>query len=1251
MKKVITIIMLLCFCLNLMPNVSFAAESLDEALGEVSIYNGGSELKYLSVNGAVRPMTYVYFNYVNRLGQTKEIPAYCVNPNDKGVAQVVKQGQSVKYSAADKASDPKIMGIIACGYPTRSLKELGLENAEEAYYATKTALWCYLLSSWDINKTAVNPNLSGTEKAAAERVLAAVRDIYTRGTWWDRIYTPKLTVQADKEYAYPVTINGTEYLQQEVTVTSETWVEYYINVAFADETSVPQGTKIVDLNNKETNKITFQSTGNGYSGKFKILYPKNSLNSSTNASEGAVQLNFKGNVYQYAVYYAVCAETDKYGKIQNYICDTDPTAPINISFMSKYKAENAPDEDKPSTDNPTTALEIIKVEKGTNKPLAGAIFEVKGPHGDVLGSFSTDMNGKITLPLTLSGTYIVAEKTAPKNYLLSKDNTKTVTVSYNQTATVTFANEPYGDLRIEKIGGVSGESLAGAQIEVKSLTDGTTYSGTTQTGGSWNLSELKPGAYEIKELTAPKGYKLDNKTYTAKVNTGEVTTVTLKNYAKSGLRIIKYDEKTMERLPDTTFEVYKDTVLIGTFTTDELGEITLLDLAEGTYMVKEIAADDSHLVNSTPQEIEIKAGEERIYELVFFNAQKPGINLVKVDRDTMQPLANAKFKITQVGGSFSKGYVTNENGEISLDKLTPGAYEVKEISAPNGYLIDESTRIIQINANGNAQFVFTNTAKPTLTVKKVDAITGDVLKNAEFQIYRASDNTASGELNFIGTYYTDENGEIKLNNFATGWYKITETKAPDGYELAKEATQIVYLAGGMNKIDAETGKRLKGAEFEIRKLNGEIIGQFTTDENGVIHLENLKDGWYQATETKAPKDYILDTAPHNFEIKDGKTASITVKNSKASAILLRKIDSETKEGIYGVKFLLSDANHKPLGTYESDQNGYIYIDEELEDGKYYIREIEPAEGYNLDTKERTFYLRYGKTEEIIWENTAEKGQIQIVKKSADLNYTNGLPAGTLLPNAIFTVTNSKGKVVNTIQTDSRGIAVSKLLPLGYYTIEEIQAPAHYAKNAETITAHIEFSGQAVKFEILNKSLYTNVAVEKKGYLEAMAGQVIRYDFPTVQNNSNVTLMNFYWRDILPTDAVRLEKISTGTWSENLNYKIMYKTNLRDYRLLKDNLQGGKNYLLDCSSKALNLASGEYVTEVMFAFGAVPQKFTNVTNPYLTCTVKKTMPHNYTFTNKTDVGGIYGKAWIMANDWQTTKVYNKLNPPTLPKTGY
>ena len=78
-----------------------ASDDLTEALGEVSIYNGGEELRYLTVSGAVRPMSYVYLNYVNRLGETKEIPAYCVNPNDDGVTQVVNVGESVKYLAND----------------------------------------------------------------------------------------------------------------------------------------------------------------------------------------------------------------------------------------------------------------------------------------------------------------------------------------------------------------------------------------------------------------------------------------------------------------------------------------------------------------------------------------------------------------------------------------------------------------------------------------------------------------------------------------------------------------------------------------------------------------------------------------------------------------------------------------------------------------------------------------------------------------------------------------------------------------------------------------------------------------------------------------------------------------------------------------------------------------------------------------------------------------------------------------------
>ena len=160
-------------------------------------------------------------------------------------------------------------------------------------------------------------------------------------------------------------------------------------------------------------------------------------------------------------------------------------------------------------------------------------------------------------------------------------------------------------------------------------------------------------------------------------------------------------------------------------------------------------------------------------------------------------------------------------------------------------------------------------------------------------------------------------------------------------------------------------------------------------------------------------------------------------------MLIHKVDSVTGKGIYGVTFLVSDRNGNPIGQYASDQNGYVYIDKELTDGKYYVREIEAAEGYVLDTTVRTFYVRYGATSEITWKNTPTMGQIQITKKSADDNPVNGLPAGTLLLGATFEVYNRAGKLVDTIVTGKNGVAISKTQPLGRYTIRETKAPTYY----------------------------------------------------------------------------------------------------------------------------------------------------------------------------------------------------------------
>ena len=530
-KRLISMFLVLVMALGLFPISAFAASStIGGALGEVNITNGGYKMSYLSMNGVVRSQSYTYFNFKSASGAIKEIPAYCINPTTKGVPQSVSPGESIKYIANEASNDPKIVGIIANGYPHRGLSELKLDNKYQAYYATKMALWCYLIDGWSIDRLTVNPSLSGVEKERGEKLLAAAKDIYKRGTWWNRVPQPTITVTADKDSAYPVTIDGKEYLQQVFTADSETWVcDYDIDIGFTMPDEVPEGTRIVDMNNNDITKIRTSPNGASYAGQFKVLYPKDSVSDQT----GAVQMSLHANVYKYAIYYALCAETSKYGTLQRYMCDTDPTTEIRQSTFSRYSAAPSDTPDEPETSTETTLI-IKKVETGTNTPLSGATFEVKAPDGTVLGSFVTDTSGKIIIPLTLSGQYVITEKTAPKWHLLGTETTKTVSVDYGNTATVTFENAPYGNLRVDKIDADSGASLAGATVEIKHIESGVTQTGTTDLGGSVYFDKLKPGAYQVREVSAPSGFVKDDQTYTVNVTSGTETSFVLKKSGKAG---------------------------------------------------------------------------------------------------------------------------------------------------------------------------------------------------------------------------------------------------------------------------------------------------------------------------------------------------------------------------------------------------------------------------------------------------------------------------------------------------------------------------------------------------------------------------------------------------------------------------------------------------------------------------------------------------------------------------------------------
>ena len=451
------------------------------------------------------------------------------------------------------------------------------------------------------------------------------------------------------------------------------------------------------------------------------------------------------------------------------------------------------------------------------------------------------------------------------------------------------------------------------------------------------------------------------------------------------------------------------------------------------------------------------------------------------------------------------------------------------------------------------------------------------------------------------------------------------------------------------KINADkTSQRIPNTTFEIRKVDGALVDTVTTGKTGRA-FSPLEDGAYYAVEIEAAEGFHLDDTPHYFEVKNGKTATLTIKNKALSGILIHKIDSTTGDGIYGATFLLYDSNKNPVGQYETDQDGWIYITGLTKAGRYYIREL-ANEGYHVDTQLKAIYVTAGKTVEIEWENEPITGQIQIYKFAAEYNSVAGTAAGAPLRGAVYEIINARsGKVVDYITTDARGVAASKPLPLTRYQIREVTAPAYWQLDPTVHDVTLEYPGQIIKLSAYDKPASLGVTITKRGNAQVMAGQSMRYDL-TVANTSNVPLESFFWHDKIPYDVARPTTLTTGTYSARLNYRVLYKTNYNtSYQVLASNLLTGNNYSF--ALNAIPMQAGEVITDIYFDFGTVPVGFQSVTNPTLSVMVKGTAVNGYQMVNRADVGGKYQGTWQTAQASWVTIIRSLFGVPTLPKTGY
>ena len=977
-----------------------------------------------------------------------------------------------------------------------------------------------------------------------------------------------------------------------------------------------------------------------------------------------------------------------------------------------------------SFDNsPDGTLLIKKVDaKHPTKVLAGAKFRVQYTNGTLLGNdngiFTTDENGQITIAgLEPKKTIIVTEIEAPAGYIID-GQAQTIDIKSGKVVSITFKNAPKGELVIEKTDAATGKLLPGAEFIIRK-SDGTEVgadgnihndltieSGTLSsdshfvTGGDGRIiiKGLTPGHYTITEVKAPDGYLIGkNASRTIQITAGDTQTITFANPSTCSLLIKKVcTENPDKMLEGAVFDVrYADGTVVGdsngVFTTGADGTILITGLeANKAIVVTETKAPDGFAIDTTPQTITTQAG--KVVQLTFANAPYGKIIIEKRDSKTNELLPGAEFRVTTAAGCevgqngvigdtnlTSNGiFTTGADGKITITNVRPGNYVITEIKAPDGYLIDDPTRTITVTSGDTQTIVFKDTKPGGLIIEKRDSVTKEPLAGATFKVTTSDGRFVAqdgGATSTNGLYTTDANGQIHIVDLDPDTYVVTEVTAPDGYlmdapsqtvKIEKNDTQTLTFydtpLGGLTivKVDSESGKRLEGAKIEVAKMNGEIVGTYVTDKLGVIQLPDLDDGWYQLTEIKAPKGYLLDSTPQKVEVKKGETKTFEFENTASASMLIHKIDSVTRKGIQGVKFVVYDSSMTPIGEYESDDQGYVHLNKTLEDGKYYVREIVAAEGYILDNKVKSFTVLAGDTAMIEWENTSELGQIQVIKTSEGYSSVNGLPAGAPLSGAIFAVYDKQNNVVDKFQTNENGIGSSKKLPLGIYTVKEVQAPANYGLNPTVFTADIEFAGQVVKLNVTDPVITAGVSIKKTGYAQTMNNNIMRWTVSGVRNDSTTSLQSFYWRDTLPTDAVRLTRLVTGTYSTTQTYKVTFTTNLNSqWRTAYDNLSTAKNYTLDMSSAALGLASNEYVTQFMLSFGIVPAGFHQLTNATVDAQTLYALTNGYKFTNKADVGGLLGGNWVQSIARWTTSIYSHYVPakpaapksPKLPRTGY
>ena len=347
--------------------------------------------------------------------------------------------------------------------------------------------------------------------------------------------------------------------------------------------------------------------------------------------------------------------------------------------------------------------------------------------------------------------------------------------------------------------------------------------------------------------------------------------------------------------------------------------------------------------------------------------EKGSLTINKVDAETGKALAGVTYRLYDSAGKKVADVTTGADGKAVLADLPQGRYSYQEISAPSGYVVDNTKYQITITATAlNITQKRTNTpAKASIEIVKVDADHKTPLQGAGFRLYDTSGKqVAEGN--------TDVNGKLTFSNLRLGSYTYKEFKAPNGYVLDDTAYSAVLNQNGqvlkvtrenipvkgsieVLKVDAETKQPLAGVVYYLFDADGNKVADGTTDATGKVTFSGLRLGKYFYQEVSTVDGYVLDETKYDFSLtKTNLNIKVTRENAPAKgSITVRKVDV-TGAPLAGAELLLeTSADGKTwteVGRVTTDKTGIAKWSDLKIGVKYRVTETKAPAGYTLLTE-------------------------------------------------------------------------------------------------------------------------------------------------------------------------------------------------------------------------------------------------------------------------------------------------------------